>query len=174
LACCLTLSGECSTDDLFRSLEGRALTSNEQEIIAQRVALQRRMNELYEQREKTRKVRSDSKHFRRPTHAAVAAARPGAPAAHAHVHHAAADASLRRAVAAAAGNQVGVSRRDGRGGAGCFGGQGRQVRGCRRGSAWAPHLHPRRRCVGRGTDATAPAATPPAFFVAARMKRRRL
>ena len=83
---------QCSTDDLFRSLEGRALTTNEQDIIAQRVALQRKMADEYDRREKTRKVRSDSKRFRRPPHPAAGAARPGAPAAHGCGHATAAEA----------------------------------------------------------------------------------
>lgn len=43
-------------DNLFKDLDSRALTSAEQDIIAQRVALQRRMLEEYEKREKARKV----------------------------------------------------------------------------------------------------------------------
>ena len=43
-------------DNLFKDLDSRALTSAEEDIIAQRVALQRRMLEEYEKREKARKV----------------------------------------------------------------------------------------------------------------------
>ena len=43
-------------DNLFKDLDSRALTSAEESIIAQRVALQRRMLEEYEKREKARKV----------------------------------------------------------------------------------------------------------------------
>lgn len=45
------------TEDLFRDLEGRALTAEEEGIIAQRVALQRSMNEQFERRELARKAR---------------------------------------------------------------------------------------------------------------------
>ena len=43
-------------DNLFRDLDSRALTAAEEDIIAQRVALQRRMLEEYEKRERARKV----------------------------------------------------------------------------------------------------------------------
>ena len=43
-------------DNLFRDLDSRALTAAEEDIIAQRVALQRRMLEEYERRERARKV----------------------------------------------------------------------------------------------------------------------
>ena len=43
-------------DNLFRDLDSRALTAAEEDIIAKRVALQRRMLEEYEKRERTRKV----------------------------------------------------------------------------------------------------------------------
>ncbi|PRW21070.1 Transforming growth factor beta regulator 1 [Chlorella sorokiniana] len=44
------------TDNLFQSLEERTLTEDEQRIIEQRVALQRKMFEEYERRERKRKV----------------------------------------------------------------------------------------------------------------------
>ncbi|PSC71800.1 Transforming growth factor beta regulator 1 [Micractinium conductrix] len=44
------------TDNLFQSLEQRQLTEEEQRIIDQRVALQRRMYEAYERQERARKV----------------------------------------------------------------------------------------------------------------------
>ena len=43
-------------DNLFKDLDSRALTAAEEDIIAQRVALQRRMLEEYEKRERARKV----------------------------------------------------------------------------------------------------------------------
>ncbi len=43
---------------MFRDLEGRALTTEEEAIIAQRVALQRNMAEEFERRERARKVRA--------------------------------------------------------------------------------------------------------------------
>ena len=43
-------------DNLFRDLDSRALTADEEDIIAKRVALQRRMLEEYERRERARKV----------------------------------------------------------------------------------------------------------------------
>jgi len=43
-------------DNLFRDLDSRALTAAEEDIIAKRVALQRRMLEEYERRERARKV----------------------------------------------------------------------------------------------------------------------
>ncbi|KAL4451372.1 hypothetical protein ABPG77_009444 [Micractinium sp. CCAP 211/92] len=48
--------GTHRTENLFQSLEERTLTEEEQRIIQQRVALQRRMFEEYERRERKRKV----------------------------------------------------------------------------------------------------------------------
>ncbi|KAL4855620.1 putative lysine-specific demethylase JMJ16 [Chlorella vulgaris] len=48
--------GTHRTDNLFQSLEERTLTEDEQRIIEQRVALQRRMYGEYERRERQRKV----------------------------------------------------------------------------------------------------------------------
>ncbi len=42
---------------MFRDLEGRSLTVDEESIIAQRVALQRKMADEFDRREKARKVR---------------------------------------------------------------------------------------------------------------------
>jgi hypothetical protein len=49
------------TDNLFKELEARELSGAEQDIIAQRVAFQRRMLEEYEKRERQRKVARDTK-----------------------------------------------------------------------------------------------------------------
>ena len=51
------LTGCPRTDDLFRSLEGRALTAEEDAIITARVALQRKMAGEFERRERIRKAR---------------------------------------------------------------------------------------------------------------------
>jgi len=45
-------------EDLFRELDGRGLTETELGIIAQRVALQRSMAEVFERRERARKARA--------------------------------------------------------------------------------------------------------------------
>jgi hypothetical protein len=45
-------------DNLFKDLDERALTADEEDIIAKRVALQRKMLEEYEKRDRKRKVRS--------------------------------------------------------------------------------------------------------------------
>jgi hypothetical protein len=42
---------------LFKDLDERALTADEEDIIAKRVALQRKMLEEYEKRDRKRKVR---------------------------------------------------------------------------------------------------------------------
>jgi hypothetical protein len=61
-------------EDLFRDLEGRALTAEEEQIIAQRVALQRSMADLFETRERARKARPVSR-GRPPSCCACGAAR---------------------------------------------------------------------------------------------------
>ena len=52
----LTLVMLYRCDNIFKDLDNRALTTAEQCIIEQRVALQRRMLEEYEKREKARKA----------------------------------------------------------------------------------------------------------------------
>ncbi|KAK9807622.1 hypothetical protein WJX72_004551 [[Myrmecia] bisecta] len=46
----------CRSADLFKQLESRSLTKEEQNIVTQRVALQRKMFQEYEKRERKRKV----------------------------------------------------------------------------------------------------------------------
>lgn len=48
----------CRCDNLFKDLDSRDLTEAEESIIAQRVALQQKMLEEYEKREKARKAGS--------------------------------------------------------------------------------------------------------------------
>lgn len=48
----------CRSDNLFEDLEKRSLTSNEERIIAERVALQRSLLKQFEERDKKRKVRT--------------------------------------------------------------------------------------------------------------------
>ena len=50
------LYATCRCDNIFKDLDNRALTTAEKCIIQQRVALQRRMLEEYEKREKARKA----------------------------------------------------------------------------------------------------------------------
>lgn len=55
LPCTMPNSHRC--DNLFQQLESRTLTAEEEAVIQQRVAFQRKMFEEYEKREQKRKVR---------------------------------------------------------------------------------------------------------------------
>lgn len=116
-------------DNVFKELEGRELTAEEQKIISERVALQRSMASEFDKRERARKARSRllcrtrdwSRTPARRTRAwagVLAAALP-------------AKTGVSRFARPAAGDQSGGPGRHRRGGHGCTGGQGRHVRDAR-------------------------------------------